>query len=597
VTHDTYILLRAFVDELARCGMRAACTAPGSRSTPLVLALVRDGRLRCHSHLDERVAGFFALGLAKAGGLPVAVACTSGTAAAELAPAVYEAREARVPLLVLTADRPPELRDVGAGQTIDQLKLYGDAAKWFVEIGTHEATPERLRWIRSLACRAFWTAASGRRGPVHLNFPLREPLVLDEGETLPEDESGRAGGRQWLTRPLTARLPAEPTLEALDAELVKRRNGVVVAGRDERHPELPGAIARFARRAGYALLADPLSGARRGPAAIAHYDALLRDEGFASAHAPDLVLRVGDLPTSKPLRQWLARHPDALQIRLDPEEAWQDPDGVVGTVLVADPAATLEGLGQGHGAVQGIKVGRMPMTFYSGGGTGDPAKNPWLLSWHEADRAAAGAIAEALGDGLSEPRVAAELGVRLPSTATCFVASSMPIRDVETFWPVREAPPRALGHRGANGIDGTVSGALGAAAAGTGPVVLLAGDVALAYDLGALASAGRLGLALTIVLLNNDGGGIFHFLPVARERDAFEEHVATPHGLDFARAAALYDCDYVRADDPAALRAAVDAGLEGGGVSLIEVRTDREANVAAHRRVWDAVGAALRRTA
>jgi 2-succinyl-5-enolpyruvyl-6-hydroxy-3-cyclohexene-1-carboxylate synthase len=597
VTHDTYILLRAFVDELARCGMRAACTAPGSRSTPLVLALVRDGRLRCHSHLDERVAGFFALGLAKAGGLPVAVACTSGTAAAELAPAVYEAREARVPLLVLTADRPPELRDVGAGQTIDQLKLYGDAAKWFVEIGTHEATPERLRWIRSLACRAFWTAASGRRGPVHLNFPLREPLVLDEGETLPEDESGRAGGRPWLTRPLTARLPAEPTLEALDAELVKRRNGVVVAGRDERHPELPGAIARFARRAGYALLADPLSGARRGPAAIAHYDALLRDEGFASAHAPDLVLRVGDLPTSKPLRQWLARHPDALQIRLDPEEAWQDPDGVVGTVLVADPAATLDGLGQGHGAVQGIKVGRMPMTFYSGGGTGDPAKNPWLLSWHEADRAAAAAIAEALGDGLSEPRVAAELGVRLPSTATCFVASSMPIRDVETFWPVREAPPRALGHRGANGIDGTVSGALGAAAAGTGPVVLLAGDVALAYDLGALASAGRLGLALTIVLLNNDGGGIFHFLPVARERDAFEEHVATPHGLDFARAAALYDCDYVRADDPAALRAAVDAGLEGGGVSLIEVRTDREANVAAHRRVWDAVGAALRRTA
>jgi 2-succinyl-5-enolpyruvyl-6-hydroxy-3-cyclohexene-1-carboxylate synthase len=597
VTHDTYILLRAFVDELARCGMRAACTAPGSRSTPLVLALVRDGRLRCHSHLDERVAGFFALGLAKAGGLPVAVACTSGTAAAELAPAVYEAREARVPLLVLTADRPPELRDVGAGQTIDQLKLYGDAAKWFVEIGTHEATPERLRWIRSLACRAFWTAASGRRGPVHLNFPLREPLVLDEGETLPEDESGRAGGRPWLTRPLTARLPAEPTLEALDAELVKRRNGVVVAGRDERHPELPGAIARFARRAGYALLADPLSGARRGPAAIAHYDALLRDEGFASAHAPDLVLRVGDLPTSKPLRQWLARHPDALQIRLDPEEAWQDPDGVVGTVLVADPAATLEGLGQGHGAVQGIKVGRMPMTFYSGGGTGDPAKNPWLLSWHEADRAAAGAIAEALGDGLSEPRVAAELGVRLPSTATCFVASSMPIRDVETFWPVREAPPRALGHRGANGIDGTVSGALGAAAAGTGPVVLLAGAAALAHDLSAPASAGRLGLALTIVLLNNDGGGIFHFLPVARERDAFEEHVATPHGLDFARAAALYDCDYVRADDPAALRAAVDAGLEGGGVSLIEVRTDREANVAAHRRVWDAVGAALRRTA
>jgi 2-succinyl-5-enolpyruvyl-6-hydroxy-3-cyclohexene-1-carboxylate synthase len=589
------MLLRAFVDELTRCGMRAACTAPGSRSTPLVLSLVRDDRLRCFSHLDERVAGFFAVGLAKASGLPVAVACTSGTATVELAPAVYEAREARVPLIVLTADRPPELRDVGAGQTIDQLKLYGDAAKWFVEVGTHEATPERLRWIRTLACRAWWTAVSGRRGPVHLNFAFREPLVLDE--PLADDDSGRAGGRPWVTRPTAERRPAEAVLEALDAELGERRNGVVVAGRDERHPDLPGAIARFAERTGYPLLADPLSGARRGNAAIAHYDALLRDERFAAEHVPDLVLRVGDLPTSKPLRQWLARHPDALQVRLDPEEAWQDPDGVVGTVLAADPAPTLDALGQGRGALHGMKVGKVPMTFYAGAGVEDPAKSPWLRSWREADRAAAGAIASVLGDELSEPRVAAELGVRLPSTATCFVASSMPVRDVETFWPAREAPPRALGHRGANGIDGTVSGALGAAAARAGPVVLLIGDVALAYDLGALASAQRLGLSLTIVLLNNDGGGIFHFLPVAREGDAFAEHVATPHGLDFARAAELYGCGYERTDDPDAFRPALDRSLEAEGVSIVEVRTDREDNVALHRRVWDAVGAALRRAA
>jgi 2-succinyl-5-enolpyruvyl-6-hydroxy-3-cyclohexene-1-carboxylate synthase len=189
--------------------------------------------------------------------------------------------------------------------------------------------------------------------------------------------------------------------------------------------------------------------------------------------------------------------------------------------------------------------------------------------------------------------VAAELGVRLPSSATCFVASSMPIRDVETFWPARESPPRALGHRGANGIDGTVSGALGAAAARTGPVVLFVGDVALAYDLGALASAKRLGLQLTIVLINNDGGGIFHFLPVAGAGDAFHEHVATPHGLNFERAAALYECAYTRADTPEALRAALDAGLAADGVSLVEVRTEREENVAIHRRVWAAVSDAL----
>ena len=555
---DTYILLRAFVDELVRCGMRAACTAPGSRSTPLVLSLVRDERLRCYSHLDERVAGFFAVGLAKASGLPVAVACTSGTAAVELAPAVYEAREARVPLVVLTADRPPELRDVGAGQTIDQLKLYGDAAKWFVEVGTHEATPARLRWIRTLACRAFWTATTGRCGPVHLNLPLREPLVLDEGETLPPDDSGRPGGRPWVVHAQAAAQPAQVTFGGA--------RGVIVAGRDERHPALPAALARAAERCGYPLLADPLSGARRGGAAVAHYDALLRDGAFAAAHAPDFVLRVGDLPTSKPLRQWLAGQADAAQVRLDPEEGWQDPDGVVETMLVADPVATLDALDA----------------------SADPA---WLRSWRLADEAAARAIAATLGDALSEPLVAAQLGADLPATATCFVASSMPVRDVETFWPARDAPPRALSHRGANGIDGTVSGALGAAAGGAGPVVLLIGDVALAYDLGALASATRLGLSLTIVLLNNDGGGIFSFLPVARERDAFEEHVATPHGLDFARAAALYGCAYTRADDPAALRTALDAA--GDGVALIEVRTDRDENVALHRRVWAAVADAL----
>jgi len=558
VPRDTYILLRASVDEPVRCGTRAACTAPGSRSTPLVLSLVRDERLRCYSHLDERVAGFFAVGLAKASGLPVAVACTSGTAAVELAPAVYEAREARVPLVVLTADRPPELRDVGAGQTIDQLKLYGDAAKWFVEVGTHEATPARLRWIRTLACRAFWTATTGRRGPVHLNLPLREPLVLDEGETLPPDDSGRPGGRPWVVHAQAAAQPAQVTFGGA--------RGVIVAGRDERHPALPAALARAAERCGYPLLADPLSGARRGGAAVAHYDALLRDEAFAAAHAPDFVLRVGDLPTSKPLRQWLAGQADAAQVRLDPEEGWQDPDGVVETMLVADPVATLDALDA----------------------SADPA---WLRSWRVADGAAARAIAATLGDALSEPLVAAQLGADLPATATCFVASSMPVRDVETFWPARDAPPRALSHRGANGIDGTVSGALGAAAGGAGPVVLLIGDVALAYDLGALASATRLGLSLTIVLLNNDGGGIFSFLPVARERDAFEEHVATPHGLDFARAAALYGCAYTRADDPAALRTALDAAADG--VALIEVRTDRDENVALHRRVWAAVADAL----
>jgi 2-succinyl-5-enolpyruvyl-6-hydroxy-3-cyclohexene-1-carboxylate synthase len=564
---DAYLGLRAFADELARCGLEHACTSPGSRSTPLVLSLAREPRIRSTSHIDERCGSFFALGLAKATGRPVALACTSGTAAANYAPAVHEAREARVPLLVLTADRPPELREIGAGQTIDQVKLYGGTAKWFLEVDDQPATPERMRWLRQLACRAYWTALEGRPGPVHLNFSLREPLVLDA--PLPAEEpggGGRDGGRPWVTRPRAQPVAGPALVEGLRAALDAHPRAVMVAGRSERDPGLGEALAGLADQLALPLLAEPLSGARRGPAAIAHYDALLRDPGFAAAQAPDLVLRFGDLPTSKPLRQWL-HGLDALQIAFDAEAAWQDPAGRVGTIVTTDPRVLTPE---------------------------KPRKDrAWLDGWRRADRAAAGAIAQTLGE-LSEPRVAAELGVRLPAGATLVVASSMPVRDVETFFPARDAPPRALSNRGANGIDGTVSTAFGVAAAGDGPTVLLIGDVALAHDIGGLLAARRLGLPLVIVVLNNDGGGIFHFLPVEREGADFEEHVATPHGLDFAHAAALYGLGHERAADPEAFRAALDRALAAGTATIVEVRTERAENVALHRRVWEAVAGSVR---
>ena len=564
---DAYLGLRAFADELARCGLQHACTSPGSRSTPLVLSLAREPRIRSSSHIDERCGGFFALGLAKATGRPVALACTSGTAAANYAPAVHEAHEARVPLLVLTADRPPELREIGAGQTIDQVKLYGGAAKWFLEVDDQPATPERMRWLRQLACRAYWTALEGRAGPVHLNFSLREPLVLDA--PLPAEEpggGGRDGGRPWVTRPRAQPVAGPALAEGLRAALDAHPRAVMVAGRSERDPGLGQALAGLAEALALPLLAEPLSGARRGPAAVAHYDALLREPGFTAAHAPDLVLRFGDLPTSKPLRQWL-HGLDTLQIAFDAESAWQDPAGRVGTIVTTDPRALAPK---------------------------KPRKDrAWLENWRRADRAAAVAISRTLG-ALSEPRVAAELGVRLPADATLVVASSMPVRDVETFFPARDSPPRVLSNRGANGIDGTVSTAFGVAAAGTGPTVLLIGDVALAHDIGGLVAARRLGLPLVIVVLNNDGGGIFHFLPVEREGADFEEHVATPHGLDFAHAAALYGLGHERAADPEAFRAALDRALASQAATILEVRTERAENVELHRRVWDAVAGSVR---
>jgi 2-succinyl-5-enolpyruvyl-6-hydroxy-3-cyclohexene-1-carboxylate synthase len=587
-TSDTYLLLRAFVDELARCGMRAACTSPGSRSAPLVLSLASEDRLQCYSHVDERCAGFFALGLAKASGLPVAVACTSGTAAAQLLAAVIEAREARVPLLVLSADRPAELRDNGAGQAIDQIKLFGDAAKWFVEVSIHEAGPEQLRWMRTLACRAYATTLDGRPGAVHLNFPLYEPLTLDE--EIPADDTARGEGA-----PFVRRLPRPPqgdpeTLAALRTQLAQAHRGVIVAGRHERHTQLASAAARFAESIGWPLLADPLSGARRGAAAIAHYDALLREDALRGELTPDFVLRVGDLPVSKPLRSWLGQLAGIRQVALDAEGAWQDPASSLSDSFSLEPAAALRAL--------------TPESATTG------AEEGWLARWQAADRSASQAIAGVLATGeLSEPGVAAELGTLLSQEMTLFVASSMPVRDIETFWPVRADPPRVLCNRGANGIDGTVSSAFGAAAAGEGPVLLLIGDVALAHDIGGLLAAGRLGLDLTIVLLDNDGGGIFDFLPVAEapmarapephrpasQQDVYSHHISTPTGLDFSRAAALYGLGHELVSDLPGFRAAVERSLSSPGAEIIEVRGERAANVALHRAVWTAVSGALSR--
>jgi 2-succinyl-5-enolpyruvyl-6-hydroxy-3-cyclohexene-1-carboxylate synthase len=560
--------------------MRDACTSPGSRCTPLVLSLAREQRLRSHSHIDERCAGFFALGLAKSSGLPVAVTCTSGTALAELLPAVVEAREAGVSLLVLSADRPPELRESGAGQTIDQVKIFGDSAKWFFDVGVQELDLNRLRWMRTLACRAYWRALEGRPGVVHLNFPLREPLVTDGGP-LPVDHTGRRAGAPYVRRsPVQPRgADGEAALRSL---LASARRGVLVAGRHERHPPLGAAAAVFCGAAGWPLLADPLSGARSGDAAIAHYDAMLRDPVFAATHRPDLVLRVGDLPTSKPLREWLAGLDDTPQASLDAEGAWQDPAAVLTDSLALEPTRALSELAGDPGVLS-------------------PVDPDWLDAWRSADELAAEAILGVLAaGGLSEPAVAAELGVLLPAQAALFVASSMPVRDIETFWPVRSDPPRVLCNRGANGIDGTVSSAFGAAADGRGPVVLLIGDVALAHDIGGLLAARRLGLPLTIVLIDNGGGGIFDFLPVAAasgegEQDIYTRHVATPTGLDFAHAAQLYGLAHERVADVASFREALERALTARppGARIIEVQGERAANVALHRRVWAAVSGAL----
>ncbi|HWH96091.1 MAG TPA: thiamine pyrophosphate-dependent enzyme, partial [Baekduia sp.] len=344
-----------------------------------------------------------------------------------------------------------------------------------------------------------------------------------------------------------------------------------VAGRGADGP----GLARLAEALAWPLLADPLSGARTGGAAVAHYDALLRDGGWAASAMPACVLRVGDLPTSKPLRQWLAAlAPDVPQAALVPSGRWPDPDAVLTEVFALDPGT----------------IASIDRVW--------PADRAWLGRWRDADARAAAAIASTLGEpaggpALDEPRIARALATDTPAGATVVIAASMPIRDVETFWPVLDAPPRALANRGANGIDGTVSTAYGVAAATDGPTYLLIGDVALAHDIGGLLAGRRLNTPLTIVVVDNAGGGIFDFLAVSTQGAEYEEHVLTPTGLEIARAAALYGARYHGVEDLDGLHAAL-AAPSGEGTTILHARTERAANVALHRRVWAAVADALR---
>ncbi len=573
---DSYLVIGALLDELVRCGMQHACTSPGSRNTPIVLSIARDERLQAWSHIDERASGFFALGVAKASGRPVAVTCTSGTAAANLMPAVVEARYAAVPLIILTADRPPELRDVGAGQTIDQLKLYGDNVKWFCELGVPEASEERLRWVRSLACRAHWTALGDRPGPVHINIPLREPLVLREPLGVDELRAGgRAGGRPWVIRSHAGRLATDLPEVVGEPELAGKR-AVIIAGelggaRSEADWRAQGLrLAALAARAGVPLLADPLSGARSGSAAIAHYDLILREPGTAAALTPEVIWRIGELPTSKPLRNWVAAADTAQHILLAPDERWSDPAARVSERIIGATNQLLDML---------ENIYANSTSFNDSG---------WLKQWTTADSAVAHAIAAPLRDaGLSEPAAVTALAQLLPPDVTLVVGASMPIRDVEEFFPALNQPLRVLANRGANGIDGTVSTALGVAATGA-EVVLLLGDVTLAHDMSGLLAASRLGLKITIVLLNNSGGGIFDFLPVSSEGEAFAHHIATPTGLDFSTAAQLYGVKHSRVRSGDEFTQALLDSVHGTTSTILEIRTNRAANRQLHADVQTA---------
>ncbi len=556
-----------FCDELIRCGLREVVLAPGSRSTPLAMAFAgasqqgaaAQERIRLHVRIDERSASFTALGLAKASRRPVAVLCTSGTAAANFHPAVIEAGESAVPLIVLTADRPPELRGTGANQTIDQIKLYGAAVRWFCEAGTPEARPGMAAYWRSLAGQAWARAAGlagGLAGPVHLNLPLRDPLVPGGEAPWPDSLEGRPGGQPWTC------FEDPPAGGVLELPWTER--GVVVCG-DGDYDALP--LVELAERAGWPVLAEPSSGARRGPNALSAYQYLLAAPEFVRAHPPDLIVSAGRPGLSRGQTAFLGRGPARRHVVVAQGPGhWADPQRAA-----TDVAAAL----------------RLTGTPGTEGG--------WLDAWRRADEAASRAVHAVLAaeENLAEPRLARDLVAALPGGALLWIASSQPVRDIDGG-----AQPRAdlhvLASRGASGIDGTASSAIGAALAHDGPAFALIGDLALVHDAAGLALGPREPRPdLCLVVVNNDGGGIFSDLEPAAFPGSFERLFGTPHGTRIDHLAAAFGLPYQRLERPGDLPEA----LRGCGLRIVEAQTDRTAAAALRARMRAAATEAIRRPA
>jgi 2-succinyl-5-enolpyruvyl-6-hydroxy-3-cyclohexene-1-carboxylate synthase len=549
------------VDELVRHGVTDVVLAPGSRSTPVALAFAADERVRLHVRLDERSAAFLAIGLIRGSGRPVPVVCTSGTATAHFHAAVLEADQSRLPLLVLTADRPPELRGVGANQTVDQVGLYGSAVRWSVDAGVPESRPESVRYWRSLVSRAVATArgsSGGSAGPVHLNLPLREPFVGDDGAGFPYAVDGRADGLPWTRSDRAASRASAELARCVE----QSTRGLLVAG-DGLDSAAVTALVEFAARSGWPVIAEPHSNARHPSVAVIGTDALLRDETFTARHAPDLVVVAGRVGLSRALLGWLGGQ---RYVVVDRDGAWWDPIRAAEAVHRCDPAALADLTGR--------------------------AESEWAESWRIAGTAVVDAIDGVLDESneLTEPRVARDVAASLPDGASLVVASSMPIRDLDLTMRPRTGLT-VVANRGVSGIDGFVSTAQGVALSRSGPTWALAGDLSLLHDANGLASDRP--PDVTYVVLNNNGGGIFSLLPQASVVDpaVFERLFGTPHDVDIAALATAFGAGYTRADSPSALSRELDQSPKD--LRIVEVVTDRTANAALHDRLRQAAAAAV----
>jgi 2-succinyl-5-enolpyruvyl-6-hydroxy-3-cyclohexene-1-carboxylate synthase len=569
---------RTVVDELAAAGVSAACLTPGSRSTPLTVAFAQHQDIRVFSHLDERASAYFALGRARRTGEVTPLVCTSGTAAANYHPAVMEADQARVPLLALTADRPPELRDSGANQTADQEKLFGDAVRWYKDLPEPEPTERKLRSLRTTTARAVREAENTPSGPVHLDVPFRKPLEPVEvpGDVPADLAQDAVHGRDGA---FVSTTEGNVTLDDRDvrtvAEALSAERGLIVAGPADPPGPDPEAITSLAHRTGFPILADPLSGLRYGSFTrvapiLGGYDGFLAADAATDWPDPEVVFRFGASPTSKPLRKYLA-DTDARQLVVDQAGGWREAEFTATDLVTADPS-------------------RLAATVARH--VGGPDSSTWRDRWETAESAHWDAVAEE--ERPFEGRILADVAEAAPEPTTLFVSNSMPVRDLDRFGEPTATSLTVLGNRGVSGIDGIVSTALGAGSATTDDLTLVTGDLAYYHDMNGLLALGRSDVEATVIVVNNDGGGIFHMLPIEQFEPPFTEQFVTPHGLDFAATEDLYDLSFARVDwtDRAEFRDLYEEATTTEGSHVVEVTTDAESS---HQVREEMVGATAER--
>ncbi|PKG22231.1 2-succinyl-5-enolpyruvyl-6-hydroxy-3-cyclohexene-1-carboxylic-acid synthase [Niallia nealsonii] len=563
--------LYALINELVQSGIENVVISPGSRSTPIAMLMAEQEQLNLFVHVDERSAAFYALGMAKASKKPTVLVCTSGTAAANYFPAIIEAKISRIPLIVLTADRPHELRDVGAPQAINQIELYGRQVKWFVEMSPPDGTEGMIRYAKTVGARAVATTLLEPKGPVHINLPIREPLIPDL-ENIEAYRKNEKNNSSIHIEQGSLAIPEE-YFQSLAKKMQSLTNGIIICGElyKEKFPE---SLFKLAKKLNFPILADPLSQLRVNMDGeefiIDAYDTFLRNEKAKQKLKPNIIIRFGSMPISKALTLFLKEHKDVEQLVVDGGGGFRDPNQLTSEMIYCEEVLFCERL-----------ISYLPSCSI----------NHELVSWQNINFLTKKALRkiEEVAD-MSEGKLFSKLGNLLPEDAVLFVGNSMPIRDLDTFFHLQQGKITIFANRGANGIDGTVSTALGVGAVTKSrPLYLIVGDLTFFHDLNGLIAAKQFQIPITVLLINNNGGGIFSFLPQANHKKYFELLFGTPLDLDFKHIVAMYNGQYLSIENWHQLEQELSKKKEGNSIRIVEIKTNRDENLAEHRNLLNNV--------